>query len=179
MSSEAREFRVFPDMVGRVVRRGEALVADNATVIGDVTLGRDANVWFGVTVRGDDAPITIGAATNVQDNTVVHADVDAPNHIGEGVTVGHGAILHGVEIGDHCLVGMGAIVLGGARIGAFSILGAGALVVEGADIPEGSVVLGMPGKVVRQVTREEREALRRSARHYVQRARSYLAPGAG
>ena len=174
--TDSREFRITPDMPGRMARRGEAIVADNATVIGDVTLGKDANIWFGVTVRGDDAAITIGEAANVQDNTVVHVDVDAPLTIGPGVTIGHGAIVHGVDIGEHCLIGMGSMVLGGAKIGAFSIIGAGALVKENAVIPPRSLVVGIPGRVVREVTEEEVEGLRWRARHYVERARSYLAP---
>jgi carbonic anhydrase/acetyltransferase-like protein (isoleucine patch superfamily) len=176
MNPELREFPVHPDMIGRLKRRGAAMVADNATVVGDVRLGKDAGIWFGVTIRGDDSWIEIGDATNVQDNTCVHVDVNAPLRIGAGVTIGHGVIVHGVEIGDYTLVGMGAIVLGGARIGEYSLLGAGALIKEGAVIPPRSVVLGMPGRVVRQVTDEEMETMRWRARHYVQRARSYLGP---
>ncbi len=173
----ARQFLVHPDMVGRLRRRGSAMVADNATVVGDVRLGKDVGIWFGVTIRGDDSWIQIGDDTNVQDNTCVHVDIDAPLRIGRGVTIGHGVIVHGVEIGDYALVGMGSIVLGGARIGEYSLVGAGALIKEGAVIPPRSVVLGMPGKVVRQVTDEEMEGMRWRARHYVERARSYLAPG--
>ena len=175
MNPEKREFLVHPDMVGRLKRRGVAMIADNATVVGDVRLGMDVGIWFGVTMRGDDSWIEIGDETNVQDNTVVHVDIDAPLRIGRGVTIGHGVIVHGVEIGDYSLIGMGSIVLGGARIGQYSLIGAGALVKENAVIPPRSVVLGMPGKVVRQVTDEEMEAMRWRARHYVQRARSYLA----
>ena len=173
-----RQFVVHPDMVGRLRRVGDAMIADNATVIGDVRLARDVSIWFGVTIRGDDSWIEIGEATNVQDNTVVHVDVGAPQRIGRGVTIGHGVVLHGVEIGDHCLIGMNATVLGGARIGAFSIVGAGAVIGENAVIPERSVVLGVPGRVRRQVSDEECESLRWSARHYVMRAASYLAPDA-
>jgi carbonic anhydrase/acetyltransferase-like protein (isoleucine patch superfamily) len=169
-----REFRVHPDMVGRLRRVGAAFVADNATVLGDVRLGRDASVWFAATIRGDDAPIEIGDATNVQDNTVIHADPDVPQVIGAGVTVGHGVVLHGARVGDHCLIGMNATVLGGAQIGAYSIVGAGTVVGEGVVIPPRSVVLGVPGRVRREVTDRECEALRESARHYVARARSYL-----
>jgi len=164
-------------MVGRIVRRGEAFVADNAVVVGDVSLAKDANIWFGVTIRGDDAAIHIGEATNIQDNSVIHVDVDAPLTMGRGITVGHGAILHGVAVGDYALIGMGATVLGGARIGAYAIIGAGALVKENAVIPDGAVVLGVPGRVVRQVTDEERADLEWRAQHYVDRARSYLATG--
>jgi carbonic anhydrase/acetyltransferase-like protein (isoleucine patch superfamily) len=172
---DQREFRVYPDMVGRLRRTGRAMIADNAVVVGDVHLGEDVGVWFGVTIRGDDAAITIGARSNIQDNTVVHVDVDAPLTMGEGVTVGHGVILHGVEVGDYTLVGMGSTILGGARIGAYCIIAAGAVVPENAAIPDGSVVMGLPGKVRRAVTDEEKAAMRWRANHYVARARSYLA----
>lgn len=177
MIPEMREFVVHPDMVGRLCLRGAAMVADNATVVGDVRLGRDVGIWFGVTIRGDDSWIAIGDDTNVQDNTCVHVDVGEPLRIGKGVTIGHGVIVHGVEIGDYTLVGMGAIVLAGARIGEYSLIGAGALIKENAIIPPRSVVLGMPGRIVRQVTDQEMEGMRWRARHYVQRARSYLRPG--
>ena len=170
----ARDFRVYPDMVGRLVRRGAAMVADNAAVVGDVTLGEDVGVWFGVTIRGDDASIQIGPQTNVQDNSCIHVDVGAPLTVGRGVTIGHNVTLHGVEVGDYALIGMGAVVLGGAKIGAYSIVGAGALIKENAVIPPRSVVLGMPGKVVRSVSDEEAEGMRWRAEHYVERARSYL-----
>lgn len=169
-----REFLVFPDMVGRLRRRGGAMIADNAVVVGDITLGLDVGIWFGVTIRADDAAITIGNRSNIQDNTVVHVDVDAPQVIGEGVTVGHGVILHGVEIGAYSLIGMGSTVLGGARIGAYCIIAACAMVPENAVIPDGSVVMGVPGKIQRQVTEEEKAAMRWRASHYVDRARSYL-----
>ena len=173
---DAREFRVYPDMIGRLVRRGRAMIADNAVVVGDVRLGNDVGIWFGVTIRGDDSWIQIGDDTNVQDNSCVHVDVDAPLVIGRGVTIGHSVTLHGVEVGDYSLIGMGSIVLGGARIGEYSLIGAGALVRENAVIPPRSVVLGMPGKIVRQVTDDEMAGMRWRAQHYVQRARSYLAP---
>ena len=176
MSGDAREFLVHPDMVGRLRRRGGAMIADNAAVMGDVRLGRDANIWFGVTIRGDDSFIEIGDETNVQDNTCVHVDVGAPQRIGRGVTIGHGVVLHGVEIGDYALIGMGAVLLGGCRIGEYCIIGAGALVPENAVIPPRSVVLGVPGRIRRQVTEAEMEENRWRARHYVARAKTYLAP---
>lgn len=176
MNPEQREFLVHPDMVGRLRRRGQAMVADNATVVGDVRLGRDVGIWFGVTIRGDDSWIEIGDDSNVQDNTCIHVDIDAPLRIARGVTIGHGVILHGVEVAEYALLGMGCIVLGGARIGAYSLVGAGALIKENAVIPPRSVVLGTPGRIVRQVTDEEMEGMRWRARHYVQRARSYLLP---
>ncbi len=171
----ARQFQVHPDMVGRLKRVGTALIADNAAVMGDVRLGRNANVWFGVTIRGDDSWIEIGDDTNVQDNTCVHVDLDAPQRIGRGVTIGHGVILHGVEIGDYALIGMGAVLLSGCKIGEYSIIGAGALVPENVVIPPRSLVLGVPGRIKRQVTDEEMEGNRWRAQHYVGRARSYLA----
>lgn len=178
MNPEMREFLVHPDMVGRLVRRGGAMIADNATVVGDVRLGQDVGIWFGVTIRGDDSWIEIGDESNVQDNTCVHVDVGAPLRIGRGVTIGHAAIVHGVAIGDYALIGMGSIVLGGASIGEYSLIGAGALIKENAVIAPRSVVLGTPGRAVRQVTDDEMATMRWRARHYVQRARSYLVPPA-
>lgn len=175
--SDSREFRIYPDMVGRLRRRGGAMIADNAAVVGDVRLGQDVGVWFGVTIRGDDAHIEIGPESNIQDNSCIHVDVDAPLRMGRGVTVGHGVILHGVEVGDYSLIGMGCTVLGGARIGKYCIIGAGALVPENAEIPDGSVVLGLPGKIRRQVSEEEKADMRWRAAHYVERARTYLHPG--
>ncbi len=175
----AREFLVHPDMVGRFVRRGDAMIADNATVVGDVRLGKDVGIWFGVTIRGDDASITIGEQTNVQDNSCIHVDVGAPLVIGRGVTIGHNVTLHGVEVGDHALIGMGSVILGGAKIGAYSIVGAGALIKENDVIPPRSVVLGVPAKIVREVTEDEMDGMRWRAEHYVERACTYLAPDAG
>ncbi len=138
---------------------GGAYIADTATVTADVTLGADVNVWYGVAIRGDDAPITIGARTNIQDNAVVHVDPDAPNIIGSDVTVGHSAICHGVEIGDYVLVGMGSVILGGARIGEGAIIGAGALVLENTVIPPWSVAVGSPAKVIKTVDPAARRAV--------------------
>ena len=176
MTSKQREFQVFPDMVGRIQRRGGAMIADNAVVVGDVRLGKDVSIWFGVTIRGDDAAIEIGDGTNIQDNSVVHVDIDAPHRIGRNCTVGHSVTLHGVEIGEHTMIGMGATVLSGSRIGNYCVIGAGAVILENAVIPDRSLVVGVPGKVRRQVTEEEMEELRWTARHYIGRARSYLAP---
>lgn len=175
MTNRERCFGVHADMVGRLRRIGDAMIADNAAVMGDVRLGKDTNIWFGVTIRGDDAWIEIGPQTNIQDNSVVHVDVDAPQRIGRSVTVGHGVVLHGVDIGDYCLLGMNCTVLGGAVIGEYCIIGAGALVPENAVIPPRSVVLGLPGRVRREVTEAEMATMRWRAGHYVLRARSYLA----
>ena len=126
-----------------------AFAAPTADIIGDVTLAAGASVWFGCVLRADIAPITVGARSNVQDLTVVHVDRGKPTRIGEDVAIGHRAIIHGCEIGDGCLIGMGAIVLSGARIGAGSIVAAGALITEGMEVPPGSLVVGLPGRVVR------------------------------
>jgi carbonic anhydrase/acetyltransferase-like protein (isoleucine patch superfamily) len=154
---------------------GEAFAADNSVLTGEVNLGKDANIWFGCVLRGDDAAITIGARTNIQDLTMVHADPGVPNVIGEGVTVGHRCILHGVEVGDHCLIGMGAILLAGSRIGAGSIVGAGAVVKEGAVIPPRSLVVGIPARVVREVTDEQYQGILDSVAGYVHAAHEYKA----
>lgn len=155
----------------------EAFVAPGATVVGAVTLGARASVWFGTVVRGDTAPITIGADTNLQDLTLVHVDADAPTVVGDRVTVGHRAIIHGCTIGDDCLIGMGAIVLSHAVIGAGSLIGAGALVKEGQVIPPGSLALGSPARVIGPVSDAHREAIRVGAIHYAELAHSYRSRG--
>jgi carbonic anhydrase/acetyltransferase-like protein (isoleucine patch superfamily) len=153
---------------------GGAWIAQGAVVTGDVTLGEDANVWFGCVLRGDDAPLLIGPRSNVQDGTIVHADPGVPNRIGADVTIGHRCVLHGAEVEDRCLIGMGAILLGGSRIGAGSIVGAGALVKENAVIPPRSLVVGVPARVVREVTQEEYDHLLEHAAGYVEAVRRYL-----
>lgn len=126
-------------------------VAPSAQVIGDVRLGAKTIVLFGATIRGDNEPISIGAGSNVQENSVLHTDPGFPLEIGENVTIGHGAILHGCKIGNGSLIGMGATVLNGAEIGEGCLIGAGALVTEGKKIPDGSMVVGMPGKIVKEL----------------------------
>ncbi len=153
---------------------GGAYIASTAMVTGDVVLGEDAGVWFGCVVRGDDAPITIGQRTNVQDLTMIHADPDVPNSIGAEVTIGHRCVLHGASIADRCLIGMGAILLGGSRIGEGSIIGAGALIKEYMQVPPRSLVVGLPGRIVREVTDEEIVMIGRSAQGYVDKLRLYL-----
>ena len=143
----------------RMLRVGSAFVADTATVTAKVTLGEGTNIWYGVQIRGDDAPITIGARTNVQDNAVVHVDPGAPNVIGCDVTIGHSAIVHGVEVGDYALIGMGAILLGGSKIGEGAIVGAGAVVLENVEIPPYSLAVGAPARVVKQLDPEARRAV--------------------
>jgi len=155
---------------------GHAFIADTATVTADVTLGEHVNIWYGVAIRGDDAPIAIGARTNIQDNAVVHVDPDAPNRIGSDVTVGHSAICHGVDIGDYALIGMGAIVLGGAVIGEGAVIGAGALVLQNTVIPPWSVAVGSPAKVIKTVEPEARRAVALShASGYVKKAKEHSA----
>ena len=154
---------------------GGAAAATNATLTGSVTLGEDASVWFGCVLRGDDAPIRIGARTNVQDLTMIHADPGVPNRIGEEVTIGHRCVLHGAEVGDRCLIGMGAVLLGGSRIGAESIVAAGAVEKEGMVVPPRSLVVGVPARIVREIGDEQVEDLRRSAQGYVDKVRLYLA----
>jgi carbonic anhydrase/acetyltransferase-like protein (isoleucine patch superfamily) len=152
-----------------------AFVADSAVVIGDVTMGAETSVWFGCVVRGDRSPVRIGERCNIQDGVIVHEDPEYPVTLGDDVSLGHGAIVHGAVIGNGVLVGIRAVVLNGARIGEGSVIGAGALVPPGADIPPGSVVLGIPGKVVRQVTDADRDLIQRTARNYVRLSREYLA----
>lgn len=148
----------------------DAWVAPDANVIGNVTLAAGSSVWFGTTIRGDNEPIAIGASSNVQENCVLHTDVGFPLTVGANVTVGHKAMLHGCTIGDGALIGMGATVLNGAVIGKGCLIGAGALITEGKVIPPGSLVMGAPGKVVRQLDAAALAALLASAEHYRQNA---------
>ena len=150
-----------------------AWVADTAQVIGNVVLGENASVWFGTVVRGDTEAITIGAGTNIQDASVLHADFGQPLVVGERVTVGHQVMLHGCTIGDETLIGIGAIVLNGARIGKNCLVGAGALVTEGKEFPDGSMIMGAPAKLVRQLTPEQIDSIRQSAQHYINNAERF------
>lgn len=150
-----------------------AYIAPGAIVLGNVALQENCSVWFHTTIRADRGSITIGADTNIQDNCVIHMDEGFPVTIGTGVTVGHGAILHGCKIGDNTLIGMGAIVLNGAVIGKNCIIGAGALITQNTVIPDGSLVVGNPGKVFRQLTDTEILQNKENALHYVKEAQSY------
>ena len=150
-----------------------AWVADSAQLIGNVVLQEGASVWFGTVVRGDTDCITIGAGSNIQDASVLHADHGQPLVVGERVTVGHQVMLHGCTIGDESLIGIGAIVLNGARIGKNCLVGAGALVTEGKEFPDGSMIIGSPAKAVRQLTDGQKEALRQGALHYQENARRF------
>ena len=157
---------------------GGAFKATNATVTGDVTLGEDVGIWFGCVVRGDDAPLTVGRRTNIQDLTMIHADTDVPNTIGEEVTIGHRCVLHGARVGDRALIGMGAILLGGSVVGDEAIVAAGAVVREGFEVPPGTLVAGVPAKIIRELKPEERAQMAVSAEGYVRKFRLYLSSGA-
>lgn len=150
-----------------------AFVAPGATVVGDVTLAEEASVWFGVVIRGDTESIRIGPRTNVQDGCILHADPGQPCTLGVGVSLGHGAIVHGATVEDEALVGIRAVVLNGARIGRGSIVGAGAVVPPGTQIPAGCLVLGTPGRVTRATGPDDWELIRRTAAHYVEFAKEY------
>ena len=153
---------------------GGAFAAQNAVITGDVTLGEDVGIWFGCVLRGDDAPLTVGARTNIQDLSMIHADTGVPNVIGAGCTVGHRAILHGARVGDRCLIGMGAILLGGSQIGEGSLVAAGAVVKEGFVVPPRSLVVGLPARVLRPLSDAELAAIEASAAGYVAKIRLYL-----
>ena len=152
-----------------------AWAAPSADLIGDVRLGARASVWFGAVLRGDNTPLILGDETNFQDGAVGHSDADFPLTIGARVTIGHQAILHGCTVEDDCLIGMGARILNGAVIAHGCIVGAGALVTEGKKFESGSLIVGTPARVVRQVGDDEKRALRWSAAHYADKAQHYAA----
>ena len=148
-------------------------IAAGAIVVGDVMIGEDSSVWFNAVLRGDTDPIRIGRCTNIQDGCILHADPGFPCTIGDGVTVGHGAIVHGATVESDCLIGMRSVLMNGVTVGAGSIIGTGAVVTEGTQIPPGSLVLGLPARVLRPVTPEELAHLRAAATRYVERAKNY------
>ena len=150
-----------------------AWVADSAQVMGAVTLGVNASVWFGTVIRGDTENISIGEGSNIQDASVLHADVGKPLTVGKHVTVGHQVMLHGCTIGDESLIGIGAIVLNGAKIGKNCLVGAGSLVTEGKEFPDGSMIMGSPAKVVRELSAEQMEGIRTSAKNDVLNAKRF------
>lgn len=151
----------------------ESWIADTAVVIGNVKLERDASIWWGAVARGDNDPIVIGEGTNVQDGSVLHADPGFPLTLGRNVTIGHMVMLHGCTIGDGSLVGIGAVVLNGAKIGKCCLIGAKSLITEGKEIPDYSLVMGAPGKVVRTFTPEEAERMMRNAESYQKNWKRY------
>jgi carbonic anhydrase/acetyltransferase-like protein (isoleucine patch superfamily) len=159
----------------KVVTKGDFWVADNATVIGSVVLENDVSVWFNTVIRGDNDLITIGEGSNVQDNSVLHTDEGIRLTVGRNVTIGHQVMLHGCTIGEGSLIGIKATVLNNAKIGRNCLIGAHALITEGKEIPDRSLVVGAPGKVVRQLTDEEVKMLQWNAEHYVQNYKRYQA----
>lgn len=150
-----------------------AFIAESADVVGQVTIERNANIWYGSVLRGDDNYITVGENTNIQDGSIVHISEKFPTIIGNNVTVGHKSIIHGCEIGDNTLIGMGSIVLDGAKVGEFTLLGAGSLVPPGKEIPSGVLAMGSPAKVIRELSDEEKENLTNSALKYVKLANNH------
>ncbi|HSW51276.1 MAG TPA: gamma carbonic anhydrase family protein [Bryobacteraceae bacterium] len=157
--------RAFRGVLPRIA--ASAFIDSSAQVIGDVEIGERSSIWPGAVIRGDVNSVRVGEETSIQDNSVVHVDVDQPTAIGSRVTVGHGVMLHGCTVEDDCLIGIGAIVLNGARIGSGSVVGAGSVVPEGAEIPPGNLVLGVPGKVRRPVSEEERARFQANCAAYV------------
>ena len=151
----------------------EAFTAETAAVIGDVTVGRNSSVWFGAVIRGDNSPITVGEGTSIQDNAVLHTEPGHPLRVGNNVTVGHGAVVHCSAVGDNTLVGMGAILLDGAVIGKNCIIGAGAVVKENAVVPDGTMMVGVPAKAVRELAPEQIAFLERQS-PYVALSKEYM-----
>lgn len=157
------------------IRGDDYFIADNATLVGSVVLENNASIWFNAVVRGDNDVITIGENTNVQDGAILHTDPGFKLTLGKGVTVGHKAMLHGCEVGDYSLVGINAVVLNGAKIGKHCLIGANALITEGMVIPDGSMVMGSPAKVKRELTDQQKTLLEASAAHYVHNFQRYNA----
>lgn len=153
--------------------RGAAFLAEDARIIGNITLGEDSSIWFGCVLRGDNEEIMIGGRTNVQEHTVMHTDPGYPLTIGEGCTIGHRVMLHGCTIASNSLIGIGAIVLNGAKVGRNCLVGAGALVTEGKEFPDGSLIIGSPARAVRSLDENAIRRLSESANHYVENARRF------
>jgi carbonic anhydrase/acetyltransferase-like protein (isoleucine patch superfamily) len=151
----------------------DTFIAENAVIIGDVTIARGSSVWYNVVIRADRGPVTIGEESNIQDGSVIHMDRDLPVIIGNRVTGGHGAIVHGAKVGDGCLIGMGAVLMNRCEIGENSIVGAGSLVTQGKVIPPRSLVMGSPARVVRELTDEEVARTQRNADAYIEETREY------
>ena len=149
------------------------MIFPGAVVVGDVSFGPGCSVWYNAVIRGDGKPVTIGGGTNIQDNAVFHSGRLFPVVVGERVTVGHGAIVHGCTVGDNSLIGMGAILLNGSKVGKNCIVGAGAVVTGKMDAPDGSMILGNPARVVRPLTEQEIEGLQKSAEHYMELKEAY------
>jgi carbonic anhydrase/acetyltransferase-like protein (isoleucine patch superfamily) len=175
-SSQPKEADMFYELGERkpeVIGNGQ-FVAENATVIGSVRLMEQASVWFNVVIRGDNEWITIGPESNVQDGSVLHTDPGLALNLGRGVTVGHKVMLHGCDIGDYSLIGINAVILNGAKIGKHCLIGANTLIPEGMEVPDGSMVVGSPGKIKRELTENQKKMLEMSAAHYVKNAENYV-----
>lgn len=156
------------------VCKNNVFVAENATLIGEVILEENSSVWFNTVIRADRGYVKIGKGSNIQDNSTVHVDYEHPVEVGENVTVGHNVILHGCRVGNNSLIGMGAIILDGAEIGENTIVGAGSLITSGKKIPSGVLCLGSPAKVIRELSQEEIDSIKRSSEHYIENARIYI-----
>ena len=154
-------------------QNGENFIAHNATVIGDVVLGEDVSIWFNVVIRADHATISVANGSNIQDGSVLHADPGYPLSIGEGVTVGHKAMIHGCAVGDNSLIGINAVILNGAVIGKNCLVGANSLVPSGMNIPDGSMVMGSPARIRRQLSDDEIASLKESAKHYIDNGKRF------
>ena len=165
---------MFYDLENKKVKNsGENWAASNASIIGDITLEKNTSIWFNTTLRGDVENIHIGEGSNVQDGSVLHTDPGYPLKIGKDVTIGHLAVLHGCTIGDNSLIGIGAVILNGAKIGKNCIIGAKALISENKEIPDNSLVVGLPGKIIRQVTESEVKLINDNAIHYQENWKKY------
>lgn len=151
-----------------------AFVAQGVVIVGDVTLAAETSVWFNATLRGDTTPLTIGARTNIQEGSILHADPGFPTIIGQGVTIGHGAVVHGARVGDNALIGIRSVLLNGVVVGENCVVGANSLLTQGKVFPPGSLIMGSPAKVVRPLTPEEIEQIRVSAESYVRRSRAFM-----
>lgn len=163
------------DVAPELPEAGEYWIAPTAAVMGRVILKKNASVWWGATLRGDNDPIVIGENSNIQDGSVLHTDTGSPLTIGSNVTVGHMVMLHGCTIGDNSLIGIGSIVLNGAKIGKNCLIGANCLITEGKEIPDNSLVMGAPGKVVRELSEQQARGMALGALHYVQNWKRYAA----
>lgn len=151
----------------------EVYISETAVIIGDVTINKEANIWFGAVIRGDEGSITIGEGTNIQENSVVHVDYGYDVSIGKGCTIGHGAIVHGCNIANNVLVGMGSIILNGAKIGNNTIIGAGSLITQNKEFEDGVLILGNPAKVIRKLTEEEIESNKKSYLNYIELSKEF------
>ncbi len=156
------------------MEKDTVFIADTARVIGDVVLGENCSVWFGAVIRGDVEKISIGSSTNIQDLAVIHADPGVPTHIGREVVVGHGAIVHGATIGNNSLIGMRATLLNNSKVGKYCIIGAHSLITEGSIIPDYSIVMGSPGRVVKTLNQQQKEMIKANAAHYVALSKKYM-----